>query len=197
MDKESDLGGDINPDTVGDVSGDIGSDFGGDLSNDTGVDLNGDNNQNLSDGTDTDTGLDEPIGDDLNACNVIQADNEITEEQPHETSALSNILTAGAGGVHSPSDLAQVAAELRAHSGTEDVYAQGLQAIWNMGVVGSGEMMDSTIRQYGRGPVANLENIQINQAIADVASKPLNEPLREQDYYDESGVKITDEKPHE
>jgi len=97
---------------------------------------------------------------------AIQAANEAPTELP-ESSALSNILTAGADGFSSPSDLAQITAEIHPHvaPGTEEVVAQGLQAGWNMGVEGSRELMDATIRQHGAGPASDLQNLQIQQAI--------------------------------
>jgi len=163
--------------TGSDVSSDVGSDTGNDVArSDFGGELAGDN------------------GVDLNASDAMQSD---TEKQPYKPSALSNILTAGAEGARSPSDLAQATGALRAPPGAEDVYAQGLQAGWNMGVVGSGEYMDATIRQHGRSPSAELEAMQIQQSI-DAASEYQGEPLRDnEDYYDENGVMITDEKLRE
>jgi len=92
------------------------------------------------------------------------------EESPYEPSALHNILTAGASGAVSPSEGAQLGAAVLGKPGTEDVMAQGLQAAWNMGVTGSEEFMGAAIRQHGRGPAAEYQDMLINQAIIDGAS---------------------------
>jgi len=86
-------------------------------------------------------------------------------EQLGNPSALRKIMNAGAQGMASPSAAAQLAAELRAPPGAEEAVAQGLQAAWNMGVVGSQEFMDATIRQHGRSPAAVLQDIKIKQAL--------------------------------
>jgi len=95
---------------------------------------------------------------------AIQAANEVAE-QPPETSALSNILTSGADGLTSPSELAQIGGDIISPPGAEDAVTSGLQAGWNMGVTGSEEFMAATIRQHGIGPAAELQNLQIQQAI--------------------------------
>jgi hypothetical protein len=95
---------------------------------------------------------------------AIQAANEIAE-QPPETSAASNILTSVSDGLASPSDLAQFSGEFISPPGAEDAVARGLQAGLNMGVTGSEEFMTATIRQHGIGPAAELQNLQIQQAI--------------------------------
>jgi hypothetical protein len=66
-----------------------------------------------------------------------------------ESSALSNIINAGADGAMSPSDLAQIGGETIAPPGAGEAVTQGLQAGWNMGVIGSGELMDAAQRQHG------------------------------------------------
>jgi len=107
-----------------------------------------------------------------NYDDAIQAANEIAGEQSYEPSAFLNILTEGAKGATSPGEFAQLIAEADSHvpHGAEGVVAQGLQATWNMGVAGSREMMDATIRQHGKSPAGTLENMQIQQAIDDATS---------------------------
>lgn len=90
-------------------------------------------------------------------------------EQTCEPSAISNIINAGAEGATSPSGLAEIGGALTP-SGTEGVVSQGLQAGWDMGVTGSSEFMDATIRQHGASPSVELQNLQIQQAIEEGAS---------------------------
>jgi len=78
---------------------------------------------------------------------AIQAANEAVE-QPPETSAMSNILTSGAEGFTSPSDLAQIGGDIISPPGAEDAVTRGLQAGWNMGVKGSEEFMAAAHRQH-------------------------------------------------
>jgi len=89
------------------------------------------------------------------------------EEQPYETSALKNILSAGATGVASPSAVAQIAASGSRHTppGAESAVAQGFQAMVNMTVEGTKELMSATIRQQGRSPSAVLQDLIIRQSI--------------------------------
>ena len=98
---------------------------------------------------------------------AIREANEIVEEQPYESSALSNIINAGAEGLTSPSGVAQLASEISGSvpPGAEEVVAQGLQAGWNMGVAGSEEMMEATINQHGRSPSVEYNDMLIQQAI--------------------------------
>ena len=92
-------------------------------------------------------------------------------EQAYEPSALSNIINAGAEGFTSPSDLVQIAANHPVvPPGAEEVVSQGLQAGCNMGVSGSREFMDATIRQHGISPSVELQNLQIQQAIEEGAA---------------------------
>ena len=90
--------------------------------------------------------------------------------QAGDQSAISNIINAGAEGLSSPSDAANIAAAIRAPEGAEDAYAQLAQSGWNMGVTGSGEFMDATIRQHGASPSVELQNLQIQQAIEEGAN---------------------------
>ena len=89
-----------------------------------------------------------------------------------ETSALSNIINAGASGAVSAGEIAQLVAEThpKVPPGAEGVVAQGLQAAWNMGIAGSKEFMDATIRQHGRSTGSELQSIQIHQAIENGAN---------------------------
>ena len=89
------------------------------------------------------------------------------EKQSYETSALKNILNAGATGATSPSAAAQIVASVSRHTppGTESVVAQGLQAVVNMTVAGSREFMAGVVRQHGRGPSAVLQDLKIRQLI--------------------------------
>ena len=98
------------------------------------------------------------------------------EKQTYETSALKNILNAGAVGAASPSEAAQIAAAASRHTppGAESTAAQVLQAGVNMAVVGSKEFMEGTIRQHGRGPSAVLQDLKIQQAIDN--KTPTNQP---------------------
>jgi len=98
------------------------------------------------------------------------------EKQSYETSALKNILNAGAIGAASPSEAAQIAASASRHTppGAESAVAQGLQAGANMAVVGSKEFMEGTIRQHGRSPSAVLQDLKIQQAIDN--KTPSNQP---------------------
>ena len=93
-----------------------------------------------------------------------------TAEQPYEPSTLENIINAGAAGAVSPSSGAQIAGEILAPHGAEEVLAQGLQAGMNAVVAGSKGFMEATIRQHGKSPAAALQDIRINQAIIDGAS---------------------------
>jgi len=89
------------------------------------------------------------------------------EEQPYQTSALKNILTAGATGAASPSTAAQIAASASRHTppGAESALAQGVQAGVNMTVEGTKELMSAAVRQHGRSPSAVLQDIIIRQSI--------------------------------
>jgi hypothetical protein len=101
------------------------------------------------------------------------------EKQSYETSALKNILNAGAIGAASPSKAAQIAASASRHTppGAESTVAQVLQAGVNMAVVGSKEFMEGTIRQHGRSPSAVLQDLKIQQAIDNkTPSTPTNQP---------------------
>ena len=86
------------------------------------------------------------------------------EKQSYETSALKNILNAGATGAASPSAAAQIAASATP-PGAESAVAQALQAGVNMTVAGSKELMAGTIRQHGRSPSAVLQDLKIQLAI--------------------------------
>ena len=113
---------------------------------------------------------------------AIQVDKGKIEET--EPSALSNILTAGAAGVTSPSYVANAAA-FRAPPGAKEPLAQAIQATVNMGVVASEELMRGTIRQHGRSPASELESMQIQKAIEDGAkafgrTSLLDESLKEE-----------------
>jgi hypothetical protein len=98
------------------------------------------------------------------------------EKQSYETSALKNILNAGAVGAASPSEAAQIVASASRHTppGAESTAAQVLQAGVNMAVVGSKEFMEGTIRQHGRSPSAVLQDLKIQQAIDN--KTPSNQP---------------------
>jgi hypothetical protein len=158
----------------------MAKDFDCEIRADTGNDANTDNGTDLGGDIAGDDGVD------LNGEN--NANNE--------TSALSNILTAGANGLHSPSDLALIAGAY-APPNAEDASARLVQAGYNVAVEGSKEYMGAEIRQHGLSPAAELNNLEIEQAI-DNASEPLDEPLHDnEDYYDENGVMITDEKLRE
>jgi len=101
------------------------------------------------------------------------------EKQSYETSALKNILNAGAVGAASPSEAAQIVASASRHTppGAESTAAQVLQAGVNMAVVGSYEFMAATIRQHGRSPSAVLQDLKIQQAIDNKAkATPSNQP---------------------
>ena len=90
------------------------------------------------------------------------------EQQPYETSALRNILNAGATGIASPSAAAQIAAAASRHvpPGAESATAQGLQAMVNMTVEGTKELMSAAVRQQGKSPSAVLQDLIIRQSIA-------------------------------
>jgi len=98
------------------------------------------------------------------------------EKQPNESSALKNIVNAGAEGASSPSIAVQVAASAFKHTppGAESVVAQGLQAGLNMAVAGSKEFMAGTIKQYGRSPSVVLQDLKIQQSIDN--KTPSNQP---------------------
>jgi len=63
-------------------------------------------------------------------------------------------------------------------------------------VHGSAATMETAIRQHGASPPVALEGAQNEQRIRTEGTR-LDEPLIEQDYEDENGVKITDEKLRE
>jgi len=165
MAKSFETNSDMRPDTSDIVCDNI-KDFSGDLASNDGVDLNADD--------------------------TAKSESE-NADQVYESSARERILTAGAEGINSPSDLAQGVSAWRSPPGAENVYAQGLQAAWNMGVVGSNEFMEATIRQHGNSPAVELNNLQIQQEINN-ASNYQGEPLNEHSNFDENGVDITDEK---
>jgi len=96
------------------------------------------------------------------------------EKQSYETSALKNIVNAGAKGAASPSTAAEIAAAVSTPPGADSAVAQGLQAGANMAVVGSKEFMEGTIRQHGRSPSAVLQDLKIQQAIDN--KTPSNQP---------------------
>jgi hypothetical protein len=85
-------------------------------------------------------------------------------EQGYEPSALSNIINAGAAGAE-PGRLAQIGGDILAPPGAEEAVAQGLQMGANMGVAGSREFMDATIRQHGKSPAVEYNEMLIAQAI--------------------------------
>ncbi|MCL2118741.1 MAG: hypothetical protein FWH27_09985 [Planctomycetaceae bacterium] len=76
------------------------------------------------------------------------------------------------------------------------IVASGYKDI-GMGVYhGTGAVMEGAIEQHGPNSGVQLENMQIHQAINE--HPPLNEPLKDnEDYFDENGVMITDEKLRE
>jgi len=81
-------------------------------------------------------------------------------------------MFAGATGAAAPSKAAKAVVAVadalgvvKTPLGTDEVVAQGLQAVANMTVVGSGEFMDATIRQYGKSPSVALNERQINAQI--------------------------------
>jgi len=95
-------------------------------------------------------------------------ENESNEKQSYETSALKNIINAGAKGAASPSAAAQIAASASRHTppGAESAVAQALQAGAEMAVAGSKEFMAGTIRQHGRSPSAVLQDLKIQESLA-------------------------------
>ena len=86
------------------------------------------------------------------ALEIQPLDDGVEQEQPYEPSALSNILTAGAKGASSI-------------TGTEGVYTQATRAALNMGITGSEEFMDATVRQHGKSPSVEYNEMLIQQAI--------------------------------
>ena len=202
MDKDFETQNETNSDMGSASDVNTGSDADAAASADSSSDLNADSEKNVDTSTEANASATEETGDDLNGAIGNDAPQEETKQPPEKTmrteesSARSRIITAGADGLQSPSVLAQGVAEARAPAGAEDAYAQGLQATWNMGVQGSNEYMDATIRQHGASPSAELNNMQIQQEINN-ASDYQGKPLREQSYYDENGAEITDEKLRE
>jgi uncharacterized Zn finger protein (UPF0148 family) len=90
------------------------------------------------------------------------------------TSTLGGVMTAVGKGFAEPSSTVQMgvtvadAAKIIAVApGTDEVIAQGVQAVVNGGVAAAGEFMGATIRQHGTSAAANLQNIQIQQAITE------------------------------
>jgi len=126
----------------------------------------------------------------------LSKNTDIGEDLNDTLSARDRIIMAGRDGLTSPSDAANIAATIHAPSGAEDTYAQLTQAAWNTGVVGSQEYMDATIRQHGKNPATELNNMQIQQEIEN-ASEYQGKPLNEQSYYDENGKDITHENIRE
>ena len=141
--------------------------------------------------------VDTPVDIQMPERDLTELQNEVAaleiqpiEEQVYEPSALSNILTAGASGAE-PGALAQIGGEILAPPGASEAMAQGLQMGTNAAIAGSREFMEATVRQHGESPAAQLENMQIHQAIVDGAPEnpvPLadNEPV-----FDANGVELT------
>lgn len=135
----------------------------------------------------------------------LQNEVDVLEIEPlDETNAISTIINAGAEGLSSPSDLAQIGAALFSPAGSEDAVAQALQAGWEVGVAGSAEMMEATINQHGISPSVEYNEALISQAIEEgVEATGRTEPLTEvfpdnEDIFDgETGINLTDESLRE
>ena len=156
-----------------DSSGDISPDVESNVGSDTGTACNGD----LA----GDTGVDLNAGDISAAERIAQASMSNAESPRLGTQVLSGLLGNRLG--VPPGE-------------ASDSFAQLVQMGRDGAPVAAEEYMGATIRQHGDSPAGTLENIQINQAIG-TASEYQGAPLREQDYYDENGVNITDEKLRE
>jgi hypothetical protein len=90
------------------------------------------------------------------------------------TSTLGAVMTAASKGFAKPSQAVQIglavaetAKMIATPPGTDDTIAQGGQAVVNGGVAAMGGFMEATIRQHGTSTAANLQNLQIQQAITE------------------------------
>ncbi|MDR3108883.1 MAG: hypothetical protein LBU65_04235, partial [Planctomycetaceae bacterium] len=90
------------------------------------------------------------------------------------TSTLGAVMTASSKGFAAPSQAVQIglavaetARMIATPPGTDDVIAQGVQAVANGAAAAMGGFMEATIRQHGTNAATNLQNLQIQQAITE------------------------------
>jgi len=104
--------------------------------------------------------LDDGIDLGYNYDEAIQEANETwaAESEAYKPSTLENIINAGAAGMISPSDLAQVGAAFIAPDGAEDVVAQGLQGGTNAAIAASEGFMEAAHDQHAF-PAAPMEGV--------------------------------------
>ena len=76
-------------------------------------------------------------------------------------------------GAAMPSKAAEISTGVakRIPPGADEVAAQALQAVANVAVVSSAELMDATVRQHGKSPTVILNEKQINTQIQQDSKK--------------------------
>lgn len=87
-------------------------------------------------------------------------------EKNDEPSTLYQTIKAGAEGAVSPSPGAKIVGGILAPPGAKEAAAQGLQIGANAALFFSKGFMEGVVRQHGKSPSAELNNMKIHQAIS-------------------------------